>query len=245
MKVQKWHALPLLTSLVVSPAASAKDYGFLPHGKWVTCAEATEYRDTELVKEYDLLDKDYASGKAARQKIVREELNKHLDALLKDWDRKGAKLRKERAGEGVALALATASFATGKWLNTRQGMSETNRRVAEHLVERGATLTAVVEKSVTTGKVDSWEIASMPIGLVAPLIPVVGPAIATGMFTWTTGKSVIDTRIAFAEYALAEKEYQGEAQTLRAAIERLALRSVENQLAGLNALKTQIDRTCN
>ena len=145
----------------------------------------------------------------------------------------------------MALTLAFASFATGKWLETRSGMSHINRVAATHLVERGASLTSVVVKAVTTGKADSIEIALLPINLVAPLIPVVGTGIVAGSATWSIGKSLVDTRLAFAEYALAESDYQGEARILRAALENLALRSVENQLVGLNGLKNQIDKTCN
>lgn len=220
----------------------AKNFGVL-NGRVVTCAEAAHYRDTVLVRQYDALIRNYDAGREDRRKRVQTELLQHIAGVEKVWQTAEPALRKRIFGQAAALAVAIGGKATAGWATSRQGLSGLEREVAKELYERSLYVTEKVSSAAyTSPDIDPADIAQMGASLI---ITVAGTAVMShALFFAGLSYGAVQTWGAYSEYVAAKAEYEGNVATMRRAIETIAAKSVDGQVARLIAMANEIAAKC-
>ncbi len=221
--------------------AQAKTYGVIGTVV-VDCAEATKYRDGELFSEFSLLLDNYDKGREVRRAETMATLQQNLADLEASWAATGAVGRRKIAANAVALALASASAGTAKWIKAKDGLNDQQRIAADELLSRSATLTSSVVSGGFTGSIDVSDLVLLPVNTISSVL---FPPAALGLTVYSIGKGLIGTGFSLADYYLDKDVYQAEAKMLRETITKIAMRSADGQIARINKIKNEIDKTCN
>jgi hypothetical protein len=217
----------------------AKDFGKLPTGRIISCAEAAAYRDNILLKEYDALSARYADGTADRQKLVMDKLNRQLQQLDEKWAKTAPELKKRVAAQWVALTLSVVGTATGEWAAAR--VTADNRVAVKILADRAAFASSSINSAVMTGKIGVSDVALLPI---SAIVSVTFPPASLSITVLSLGLGAIDQYENLADLDLERSEYSASAEILKTALRNLAAKSVASQLQKVNQVKNEIDRAC-
>jgi hypothetical protein len=220
----------------------AGNFGVL-NGRVITCAEAATYRDTVLIRQYDALVRDYDAGREDRKKRVQAELASQIASAEKAWKTADAALRKRMFGQIAAMAASLGGKATSGWATSRQGLTALEKKVAEELYERSVYFTEKLSSAAyTSPDVDPVDIAQMGASLI---ISVVGTAtMSAALFGAGLAYGGVQGWGLYTEYVAARAEYEGDVAAMRRAIEAIAARSVDGQLARLIGMANDIAAKC-
>jgi hypothetical protein len=223
-------------------AGMAKNFGVV-NGRVISCAEAAQYRDTVLIRQYDAMIRDYDAGKEERIKKALAELSNHIASAEQAWKTAGATLRKRMYGQMAALAVAAGAKATAGWATSRQGLTALEKEVAGEMYERSTYFTEKISSAAYTAPdIDPVDIAQMGASLI---IAVVGtPVMSAALFGAGLAYGGIQGWGMYSDYVATQAEYEGDVATLRRSIETIAARSVDKQVTRLIGMANDIAGTC-
>jgi len=221
------------------------NFAVLPDGRVITCQQAVKYRDGRLFDELRVLDRDYANGKQQRIQHALNELNRHRGDLNNAWKRAETADKKKIAVNAIALVLSLAANATGRWASTKiPGGSgyDLDRRVVEHMIDRGGTLTGNVISGYFAKNVDMISIGLLPVCAIATAVE--SPVISIAVTAVGLAEGLLGIRYSIADLYLDERDYTSQMAIFDQAIERLLEKSLDNQVQRINEIKNEIDAQC-
>lgn len=213
------------------------------NGHVISCAEAATYRDTMLIRQYDALLRGYDAGREERRKKAQTELASHIVKAEQAWKKADVALRKRTFGQIAAMAAAVGGKATAGWATSRQGLSALDREVAKELYEPSVYVTEKVSSAAyTSPEIDPVDIAQMGASLI---IAVAGTAtMSAALFAAGLAYGGVQGWGLYSEYVATRAEYEADVATTRRAIESIALKSVDGQIARLFGMANDIAAKC-
>jgi len=109
------------------------------------------------------------------------------------------------------------------------------------LSDRATTASSSIASAAMSGKISVSDIGLLPV---TAIVGIAFPPASFGLTVLSIGLGAIDQYDNIAELNLETSAYKGSAEVLKGALRKLAAKSVENRLQGLNHVKNDIDTAC-